>query len=75
MFFIFLVVVHQSTEKLIFFFFPSVYDLAFKPDGSQLIVAAGHRVLVSLSSFLWPLNAYICGKYFITFDLFYQFFL
>ncbi|XP_029363234.1 intraflagellar transport protein 122 homolog isoform X1 [Echeneis naucrates] len=23
-----------------------VYDLAFKPDGSQLIVAAGHRVLV-----------------------------
>lgn len=28
----------------------SVYDLAFKPDGSQLIVAAGLRVLVRLSS-------------------------
>lgn len=24
----------------------SVYDVAFKPDGSQLIVAAGLRVLV-----------------------------
>lgn len=24
----------------------SIYDLCFKPDGSQLIVAAGNRVLV-----------------------------
>ena len=34
--------------------FASVNDLAFKPDGSQLIIAAGLRVLVRLSCFLWP---------------------
>lgn len=33
--------------------FSSVYDLAFKPDGSQLIIAAGHRVLVRLVLLVW----------------------
>ena len=27
-------------------FFQCIYDMCFKPDGSQLIVAAGQRVLV-----------------------------
>ena len=34
--------------KTIFYFVHSVYDLAFKPDGSQIIIAAGLRVLVRL---------------------------
>ena len=29
------------------FIFISIHDLAFSPDGSQLIVAAGSRVLVN----------------------------
>lgn len=44
----------ERTKKLIGPFYHhylfSVYDLAFKPDGSQLIVAAGLRVLVRLFS-------------------------
>jgi hypothetical protein len=31
---------------LSFFFFCSINDLCFRPDGAQLIVAAGNRVLV-----------------------------
>ncbi len=44
------IAVYQLIHLLNYYFnivlFCSVYDLAFKPDGSQLIVAAGLRVLV-----------------------------
>lgn len=33
-------------NRTTFVSFSSIYDLCFKPDGSQLIVAAGNRVLV-----------------------------
>ena len=37
----------KSNHLFICFAFPySIYDLCFRPDGSQLIVAAGNRVLV-----------------------------
>lgn len=35
------------------FLYCSVYDLAFKPDGSQIIMAAGQRVLVRLTFYLF----------------------
>lgn len=43
------------------YLFDSIYDLAFKPDGSQLIVAAGNKVLVydpSDGSFEQPLKGH-----------------
>ncbi len=38
--------IHLLNDYFNIVLFCSVYDLAFKPDGSQLIVAAGLRVLV-----------------------------
>ena len=35
---------------IIISFFLRIYDLAFSPDGSQLIVAAGNKVLVKIIS-------------------------
>uniref|UniRef100_A0A673HBF4 Intraflagellar transport protein 122 homolog n=1 Tax=Sinocyclocheilus rhinocerous TaxID=307959 RepID=A0A673HBF4_9TELE len=41
-----------------------IYDLAFRPDGSQLIVAAGNRVLVSdLQTILIHFSSSICVLY------------
>jgi WD40 repeat protein len=44
---------------VIAFFYFSIYDLCFNPDGSQLVVAAGQRVLVydtSDGSLIQPLK-------------------
>lgn len=47
-----------------YFFYCSVYDLAFKPDGSQIIIASGSRVLVRTSFYLcW--GAHKAGEYII----------
>lgn len=46
--------------------FCSIYDLAFKPDGSQLIIAAGLRVLVRLFHVRLPkTDIYILSYYII----------
>ena len=39
-------VVIQQLDNVHIFYFQCIYDMCFKPDGSQLIVAAGQRVLV-----------------------------
>lgn len=44
-------------------FLHSIYDLCFKPDGSQLIVAAGNRVLVydtTDGALVQPLKGKLC---------------
>uniref|UniRef100_A0A670XVT2 IFT122 first beta-propeller domain-containing protein n=1 Tax=Pseudonaja textilis TaxID=8673 RepID=A0A670XVT2_PSETE len=41
--------------------FHSIYDLAFKPDGTQLIIASGNRLLVydtSDGTLIQPLKAH-----------------
>ena len=35
-----------SVSKDIYYFFFSIWGLAFSPDGSRLIAAAGNRVLI-----------------------------
>lgn len=46
------------------FFSCSVYDLAFKPDGSQIIIASGSRVLVRTSFYLCQ-GVHKAGEYII----------
>ena len=46
---------------IIISFFLRIYDLAFSPDGSQLIVAAGNKVLVKIIS-LYILLYYLFGE-------------
>lgn len=35
------------------YYFFSIYDMCFRPDGTQLIVAAGNRVLVKQHNFIF----------------------
>lgn len=54
----------QHGKLLNFLIYFSVYDITFKPDGSQVVIAAGKRVLVRLSCLLWSRRhiAYILQK-------------
>lgn len=40
------IIIYQQLDYVYIFYFQCIYDMCFKPDGSQLIVAAGQRVLV-----------------------------